>query len=386
MTVVNAPPTVVVPAAATPVGTTVVLSALGADDGGEANLIYTWAATSTPDGATPAFAANGAHAARSTVATVDAAGAYAFAVTISDGTNAVTSTVVATVTQTLAGLTVAPGTAAVNLNGTQPFAAAGVDQFGHAVTAPVTWAVLGVGTIDAAGLYTAGPIPGTATILATTAGTTGQATVAVTNAAPTIAAPAAISTTTATTAALSVRGADDGGEAALTYTWSVVAGPAAASPTFPLNGTHAAGDLTATFDQAGSYTLRATVTDPFGATATSDVAVTVGQVLSARVRHAAGGRDRGRRDGDVRRHRGRPVRRPDARHPGVVRRWRRLHRRRRPLHRPGDGRHFGRHGDDRRPLGRRPPCRSSPCRRSRRPSRPPGRRPPCPSSARPRPA
>ncbi len=281
VTVVNAPPTVAVPATATPVGTTVVLSALGTDDGGEPNLTYTWAVTSAPTGASPTFAANGTHAARSTVATVDAAGAYAFAVTISDGTSAVTSAVAVAVAQTLAGLTVTPGTAALDLNGTQPFAAAGVDQFGRPMSTAVAWTVLGTGTITAAGLFTAGPLPGTSTVVATAAGFAGQATVAVTNAAPTIAAAAADGSVTETTAALSVLGADDGGEPDLTYAWSVVAGPAGASPTFPLNGTRAARALVATFDAAGSYTLRATVRDAFGATATSDVAVTIGQALSA---------------------------------------------------------------------------------------------------------
>ena len=49
----NASPTVTTAASATPstvTGTTTVLSVLGADDGGEANLTYTWAAT-VPSGA-----------------------------------------------------------------------------------------------------------------------------------------------------------------------------------------------------------------------------------------------------------------------------------------------------------------------------------------------
>src|SRR5439155_12900043 len=46
----NTPPTVATPAAATPnpvTGTTTNLSVLGADNGGEADLIYTWATTGT---------------------------------------------------------------------------------------------------------------------------------------------------------------------------------------------------------------------------------------------------------------------------------------------------------------------------------------------------
>src|SRR5262249_43343163 len=49
----NAAPTVATPAAATPNPATAMttnLSVLGADDGGEPNLTYTWAATGTPPG------------------------------------------------------------------------------------------------------------------------------------------------------------------------------------------------------------------------------------------------------------------------------------------------------------------------------------------------
>src|SRR5213594_3754634 len=47
----NAPPTVATPASAAPnpvTATTTNLSVLGADDGGEANLTYTWATTGSP--------------------------------------------------------------------------------------------------------------------------------------------------------------------------------------------------------------------------------------------------------------------------------------------------------------------------------------------------
>ena len=48
-------------------GTTTALSVLGADDGGEANLTYTWAATTLPGGGhAPTFSANGTNAAKNT--------------------------------------------------------------------------------------------------------------------------------------------------------------------------------------------------------------------------------------------------------------------------------------------------------------------------------
>ena len=80
----DAAPTVAVPASATPnpvTGPTTNLSVLGADDGGESNLTYTWSATGP---AAVAFSANGTHAARNTIATFSAAGTYSFLATITD--------------------------------------------------------------------------------------------------------------------------------------------------------------------------------------------------------------------------------------------------------------------------------------------------------------
>ena len=83
----NQPPTVAQAASATPnpvTGTTTSLAVLGADDGGEANLVYGWQATAEPSGASPAFSANGTNAAKNTVVTFNRAGAYTFKVTITD--------------------------------------------------------------------------------------------------------------------------------------------------------------------------------------------------------------------------------------------------------------------------------------------------------------
>jgi hypothetical protein len=103
--------------------------------------------------------------------------------------------------------------------------------------------------------------------------------VAVTAFTPTVATAAAASPATVTvggTTNLSVLGADDGGEANLTYTWTTTALPSgAAAPTFGANATNAAKNTTATFRQAGSYTLTVTITDVNGRSVTSSVAVTV---------------------------------------------------------------------------------------------------------------
>jgi hypothetical protein len=95
----NKPPTIarVANADADPVsGGTTALSVLGADDGGEPNLTYTWSSTG-PAGVT--FSVNGPNRAKNTMATFPSAGRYTFQVTIADaGGLAATSSIVVTVT------------------------------------------------------------------------------------------------------------------------------------------------------------------------------------------------------------------------------------------------------------------------------------------------
>jgi hypothetical protein len=182
----NAAPTVATPAAATPapvLGTTTTLTALGADDSGEAGLTYTWATTGTPPAAVT-FSANGTNAAKTTTATFTRAGSYTFQVTIRDAGNlTVTSNIGVTVTQTVTAITVTPASAAVVTSATQAFAGSAVDQFGQALAPQpaFTWSVTGGGTIGAAGLFTAGATAGGPfTVTAANAGKTGTANVTVT--------------------------------------------------------------------------------------------------------------------------------------------------------------------------------------------------------------
>jgi hypothetical protein len=95
--VVNQHPTVATAAAANPStvtsGNTSALSVLGADDGGEDNLTYTWSTTGTPP-APVAFSINGTHDAKNTTATFTATGTYQVLVTITDANGlSVTSSV-----------------------------------------------------------------------------------------------------------------------------------------------------------------------------------------------------------------------------------------------------------------------------------------------------
>jgi hypothetical protein len=182
----NQAPTVATAAKATPspaTGTTTTLSVLGADDGGEANLTYSWATTGTPP-AVVAFSPNGANAAKNTTATFTKAGSYGFQVTIKDAGNlTVTSSVNVTVNQTLTAITVSPATASVNTGATQQFTATAKDQFSANLTTQPTfsWTVSGGGTISSAGLFTPGGTTagGPYTVTATGGGKSNNATLAV---------------------------------------------------------------------------------------------------------------------------------------------------------------------------------------------------------------
>ena len=286
----NSAPSIVTAAAALPnpvAGTTSALSVLGADDGGEANLTYTWATTGTPPAAVT-FSANGANSAKATTATFAKSGTYAFQVTAKDTAGlTATSTVSVVVNATLTSIVVSPASASINTSATQQFTATARDQFATSLaTQPtLTWTVSGGGTISTSGLYTAGTTAGgpyTVTAKSGTISGTASVTVTQTNTAPTIATAAAAtpSPVTGTAAALSVLGADNGGETNLTYTWATTGSPPA-SVTFSANGTNAAKATTTTFTKAGSYTFQVTVKDASALATTSSVAVTVNATLTS---------------------------------------------------------------------------------------------------------
>ncbi|MFO0889051.1 MAG: IPT/TIG domain-containing protein [Isosphaeraceae bacterium] len=186
----NQPPTVAKAVAASPspvTGTTTSLSVLGADDGGEANLVYAWQATVEPTGASPSFSANGTNAAKNTVVAFDRAGAYTFTVTITDsGGLTVTNSVSVTVNQTFTRVLVSPSSVTLANGAKQQFSAQAIDQFGRplATQPSFTWSKQsGRGSITRRGLYTA-PASGTGTavIKATASGKSGTATIQITTA------------------------------------------------------------------------------------------------------------------------------------------------------------------------------------------------------------
>ncbi|MBI3411902.1 MAG: IPT/TIG domain-containing protein [Planctomycetes bacterium] len=288
----NAAPTVTTAAKATPspvTGTTTNLSVLGADDGGEANLRYTWSSTGP---AAVSFSSNGANASKNTTATFTQPGSYTFTVTIADAQGAsVTSSVNVTVSAPNTAPTVATAAAASPnpVTGTTTnLSVLGADEGGEA-NLRYTWSSTGPaavsfsvnGTNASKNTTATFTQPGSYTFTVTiadaqsaTVTSSVNVSVSLPNAAPTVATSAngTPNPVTGTTTTLSVLGADDGGEANLHYTWSST-GPAAVS--FSANGTNAAKNTTATFTKAGVYTFTVTISDAQGASVTSSVNVTV---------------------------------------------------------------------------------------------------------------
>jgi polygalacturonase len=177
-------PTIATPAAANPnpvTTTSTALSALGADDGGEANLSYSWSDTG-PSGVTYTGNTNGNNAAKNITANFTQAGSYNFTVTITDsGGLFTTSSVIVNVQQTPTGVIVTPSTATVAPGAQQQFAATATDQFGNAISSPTfNWQIAGSGnSIDTTGLATLGSTAGTYTITATLGSASNNASVTV---------------------------------------------------------------------------------------------------------------------------------------------------------------------------------------------------------------
>ena len=281
------PPTVATAASATPnpvTAKTTNLSVLGADQAGENNLTYTWAAAGTPPAAVT-FSVNGTNAAKNTVATFAAAGTYTLQATIADGAYTTTSSVTVVVNQTPTSLSITPQAPFVAVNTTQQFNAVVGDQFGNTIVNPaVTWAVTsGSGTISSTGLYTApATATGSTTVTATSGSfsTTDTFTVTPPNQAPTVATAASANpnpVTSTNTTTLSVLGADDNGESNLTYTWALT-GTQPAAVSYSVNGTNAAKTTVATFIKNGTYNFLVTITDSGGLSTTSTVTVSVSSI------------------------------------------------------------------------------------------------------------
>ena len=199
ITVTNAAPTVSISAHANPSAVTAVstdLTVLGTDDGGEANLTYTWTTIGTPPAAVN-FSVNGDNAARETTAVFSAVGTYHFAVTVTDALGLTTSSVVSvTVDQTVSSLTVTPTNASIDQGTQQQLSVSAFDQFGNAmlVTPTLNWSVQsGEGSISNSGLYTAGSTAGSAVVAVGDGSVSATANQVIFNLAPTVAVAPSIS-------------------------------------------------------------------------------------------------------------------------------------------------------------------------------------------------
>jgi hypothetical protein len=169
--------------------------------------------------------------------------------------------------------------------GTRQFTASAFDQFGAAMASQPSfgWSVAagGAGAIDNTGLYTAPASgSGTDTVQASSGSVTGTSTVTYVQP-PTVTQPASAQLSSdGKSASLSVAATDPNPGATITsYTWSV-SGPSGV--TFSSNnGTATGNNATASFTQTGTYIFTVTITDSLGATTTSSVTLTVGQVLTS---------------------------------------------------------------------------------------------------------
>ena len=131
-------PTVASPATAAPnpvTGASTTLSVLGADQGGEANLTYTWSATGP---ASVTFGGNGTNTSKNTTATFQAVGSYTFLVSIQniEGLIALSQTVV-NVNPVVTRVAVNPSSVTVASLASQQFTATILDQFGNPATQPI---------------------------------------------------------------------------------------------------------------------------------------------------------------------------------------------------------------------------------------------------------
>ena len=128
----------------------------------------------------------------------------------------------------LTAIAVSPGTVSIPVRATKAFSAAGVLSDGSTTQVGVTWTATG-GAIDAAGIYTAGDLPGTYRVVAATVDGANADTASVTVNPPTLTKvvllPASFSLTTAGTRQLTTYGLNSIGDTvAVSVTFSATGG------------------------------------------------------------------------------------------------------------------------------------------------------------------
>lgn len=166
--------------------TKVALSVLGADDGGESNLYYTWtirpAASSPPGTPFPTITTFSGPDGNLASANISAPGSYIATVTIRDKVYLTTmSEVTVTVAAIRQPLSVSRTTLTMNVGTSFDFDAVYRDQFGNPMASPqsaTVWSIVsGPGAIDPAGKFTAPAVRGVTVIKAVADGATAYTTV-----------------------------------------------------------------------------------------------------------------------------------------------------------------------------------------------------------------
>jgi autotransporter-associated beta strand protein len=182
LTVVNqgpAPTVVSVMSAVSTNSSRPTLSILGEDPDTEndSDLTYTWTVAHAPSGAKAVkFSENGTNAAKNATARFQKAGTYHLLCTVNNGDGGtVTQLVSVTIKQVATSLRLAPHKDQITAGTTVQYSGVVLDQFKHAMpTTSISYAVnTGNGTIDDAGLFTAGEDPGHVVIQMTVNGLTG---------------------------------------------------------------------------------------------------------------------------------------------------------------------------------------------------------------------
>jgi plastocyanin len=275
---------------------TTTLTVLGDDDGGEANLLYSWSVLGDAPGSV-VFSHNDTNDAKTCSATFSAAGDYNLRCTITDadGLSVISDLTVRMLAPTIAEHASANPVSVNGRSGSAVLRVLGAIESGDESELLYSWQV--IGTPPAPVVWGANGINGSKIVgvifsalgrydfqVTITDGTgltvSDQVTVWVTNATPTVITPAAATpgTVSGVTTTLAVLGSDDSGEENLIYTWT---SDHADEVSFSTNSSNEAKATVATFSKAGTHHLTCTMTDQEGQSTTSSVTVTVDQTATA---------------------------------------------------------------------------------------------------------
>ena len=201
-----------------------------------------------------------------------AAGTYTLQLTADDGELTASDTVVVTVeaAPVLTQIAVSPAAVTLLVGSGQAFSVSGLDQYGAAIAANVTWTATG-GSIDPGGNYTAGASPGNFSVTATDGSVSGSASVSIASSPPTASAGGPYGGVEGSSIALSGAGSSDADNDIVDYDWD-------------LENDGAYDDATGvgtTFSavSSGIFTIALRVTDADVASDTDTASVTVANVV-----------------------------------------------------------------------------------------------------------